>query len=166
MTQTREALVLRAVNGEPARHYHEVVAVFAGSACLTWPYNRNSAGYGMIWVDGRGALVSRLACESVHGPAPTDRHQAAHSCGNGHLGCVNPHHLEWKTQAANFADKVDHGTDNRGARHPMARLTEDAVRQIRALKGALSEKKIAERFGVSASMIGLILRGKKWGWLA
>src|SRR5687767_9109273 len=39
-------------NGEPAAFYENVVLPYEGSECLTWPFSRNAAGYGRIWVDG------------------------------------------------------------------------------------------------------------------
>lgn len=33
-------------------------------------------------------------CELVYGKPPMPKHQAAHNCGKGNLGCINPKHLE------------------------------------------------------------------------
>ena len=102
--------------GEGPRFYQDVVLPYADKdSCLAWPFGRTSKGYGKIWVDGKTHLVSRLACAHAHGEAPTLTHEAAHSCGKGHEGCVNPHHLRWATRTENFADKIIHGT-NTGAR--------------------------------------------------
>lgn len=42
------------------------------------------------------------------------------------------------------------------------KLDEDAVRAIRAARGKVSQRQLAERYGVSRGMIGQIQRGKAW----
>lgn len=76
--------------------------------CPIWPFGRNTDGYGIIHQDGRQLIVSRLVCEIVHGPPPTPKHQAAHDCGNGDLGCFGARCVSWKTQKQNSADAVRH----------------------------------------------------------
>lgn len=70
-----------------------------------------------MWIDGRTHTVSRLVCEYINGKAPSPEHEAAHNCGKGHEGCVNPLHMRWATRAENFSDKVIHGTSMRGKLH-------------------------------------------------
>lgn len=148
--------------GEPGRFYRDVVLQNKGDDCLLWPYSRRS-GYGQLYKDGRNHVVSRLACEDVYGPPPTPHHEAAHSCGNGSLGCVNPRHLAWKTPVENHADKLVHGTRSRGEKHGAAKLTEADVVQIRSMRGTRSLREIATQFGVSRSAVSLIHLGKNWG---
>lgn len=91
---------------------------------------------------------------------PEGKKDAAHSCGKGHLGCVNPKHLRWDTRSGNFADKIAHGTHNRGEKSPVAKLTNAEVVKIRSLAGSASHSEIARMFGVCASNICLIINGK------
>lgn len=148
------------------RYYREIVLTYEGDDCLIWPFTRGYNGYAMLTDGNKSRLVSRRVCEEEHGPAPTPKHEAAHSCGKGHEGCVNRHHLSWKTPKANRADKLIHGTHNRGERHRMAKLTEDRVRAIRSLVGGhLSQRAVAEQFGVSEGLVSLIVSRKVWGWL-
>ena len=49
-----------------------------------------------------------------------------------------------------------------GEGNPRAKLTWAAVREIRALKGQMSQDKIARQFGVSVSTVGLVLTGRTW----
>src|SRR5690606_20841041 len=95
-------------------------------------------------------------------PRPTPRHEAAHSCGNGHLGCCNPRHLRWASHVANMADKVEHGTHQIGEKHGMARLTENDVRYIRKMRGKVSQQKVAAQFGVTFSAISCVQRRATW----
>lgn len=151
--------------GSPARFFREVVLAYKGDDCLIWPYNRGSNGYGAMGVGGRIVTVSRQACEARHGPPPSPLHEAAHSCGKGHLGCVNQMHLDWKTSKDNHADKLIHGTDNRGEHHNMAKLTEVDVINIREMRGVVLQGEIARRYGVSQQTISAIISGANWAWL-
>jgi predicted XRE-type DNA-binding protein len=49
-----------------------------------------------------------------------------------------------------------------GERHPMAKVTEDIVRKIRALEGTASQYAIARQFSVSQSSVSLILKRRIW----
>lgn len=153
-------------DGSVLRYFNEVVVPFDGSECLIWPYSRDSNGYGKAFFGPGTQLVHRRACEEVNGPPPdVPDIQAAHSCGNGHNGCCNPHHVRWATRYENSMDRVAHGTHNRGERHMMAKLTEPMVLEIRALAGVVSVAEIAERYAVTTWNIECILKRKSWGWL-
>lgn len=151
--------------GSAFRFIHEVAMLHTSNECLTWPFSK-SQGYGMVWVDGRMAVASRYICELVHGAPPTLEHEAAHSCGKGHEGCIAPGHLDWKTKVENAADKLIHGTNIRGECHVGAKLTEAAVREILALKGVEPKGSMAARFGVAPQTISNIHVGRSWAWMA
>jgi hypothetical protein len=152
--------------GETHRYLRDVVLAYDGDECLIWPYSRTAKGYALIYDGENNAVVSRLVCDAVHGAPPTLMHDAAHSCGKGHEGCVTKRHLSWKTRAENCADKLVHGTEQRGSRNGAAKLGEPAVREILALKGKWSQSEIAGMYGVSQTAISHIHRGRSWGWLA
>jgi len=137
----------------------------AGDACLPWPFPSSSEGRGKVVVDGRPMVASRYMCILAHGDPPSPTHEAAHSCGKGHEGCMNPRHLRWATRSENQADKVLHGTAYRGERHWAARLTEADVRSIRSLLGTMTQTAIADAYGVDQSAISDIKRGRIWAWL-
>lgn len=71
--------------------------------------------------------------------------------------------LRYGTPQSNHKDKYAHGTDRRGEKHPLARLTREHVLAIRASneKGAV----LAERYGVSASHVSAIRVGRFWAHL-
>lgn len=74
-------------------------------------------------------------------------------------------HLDWKTSKDNHADKLIHGTDNRGEHHNMAKLTEVDVINIREMRGVVLQGEIARRYGVSQQTISAIISGANWAWL-
>ena len=152
-------------DGVPLQFLNETVLRFKEDCCLKWPFGRAGGKYAAIYLDGKKYLTHRVVCEMVHGPAPSRRHQAAHSCGKGHEACVNPLHLSWKLPTENAQDKVIHGTIVRGERHPQAKLTEEDVRAIRSLIGTDTQKKIAKKLGVSYRQVAHVATGYCWSWL-
>lgn len=164
-------------NGDPNKVKHpgpgviqgwieEVALNFEGDDCLRWPFKTAVKGYGKFHLDGREVLASRYICERVNGPPPTLTHEAAHSCGKGHEGCVNKRHLSWKTPVENAADKVAHGTTGRGEQCPVSKLTEANVLEIRRLTASgITQRTIAAQFGIDQSTVSDIKRGKSWWWL-
>lgn len=49
--------------------------------------------------------------------------------------------------------------------HLNTKLNEDQVREIRKLKGSLSQSQIAKQFGISQTFVGRIHNRKKWRFL-
>lgn len=149
----------RTPKGTAQKYFEEVALSYTGDECLIWPFSRNPNGYAYL----NGKVVSRLVCEEEHGPPPSPGYQAAHSCGRGHLGCISRGHLNWRSPVANNADKLQHGTHNRGTRNLHHKITEDDVRQIRALKrdGASAEE-LGDRFGISKWSVFDIASGRTW----
>ena len=138
---------------------------YAGDDCLPWPFSTASHGGAQIWHESRLQFAARLICALIHGPAPSPTHHAAHSCGKGHEGCVNGSHISWKTPAENEADKLIHGTHNRGERNGQAKLTESIVREILSMKGKLTQHKIAEMVGINPVTVHRIHNKERWAWL-
>lgn len=132
-----------------------------GDECLIWPLGCNERGYGFISFNGKIRKAHRMMCEVAHGPPPTPLHHAAHSCGRGNAGCVNPRHLSWKTPSENQQDMVKHGTARKPGT-PRYKLTPEKVATIRTLKGTKSQSEIGKMFGVNREIISRILSGKAW----
>ena len=147
--------------GQPLAY---LLAHMHDATCPSWPFS-NLRGYARLQYEGRVQYAHRVVCKMVNGPPPSLKHEAAHNCGNGSQGCFRAACLEWKTGSENQADRRRHGTDNRGSRHGMARLDEDDVRTIRALRGKMLQREIAAQYGVATTTITLIMTGKNWGWL-
>lgn len=150
-----------------ARDFVQVAAKHDGSDCLLWPYAKDIGGAGVFNRRGRLVRVPREVCRIVNGEPPTQYHQAAHSCGNGHLGCVNPKHLRWATPVENNQDKINHGTSMRGSENPRSKLTEECVLKIRKMcnDDGVPYAVVARDFGVSGSTVKDAALGRNWAWL-
>ena len=124
-----------------------------GSDCLMWPFSRDSHGYGHLGLNGKPRKAYRLMCILAHGEAPTCSHHASHNCGKGHLGCVNPNHLAWKTPSENQKDRALHGTKNDGMGRYGRKTTPAQVTEIVALKGKMPITAIAEKYGIKRGTV-------------
>lgn len=71
----------------------------AASGCIEWIGSITTAGYGVLWVDGRDQMAHRISWEIHKGPIPEGL-QIDHLCRN--TKCVNPDHLEPVTPGENI----------------------------------------------------------------
>ncbi len=130
--------------------------------CWIWLGGRAGTGnYGVIW-DGRQKRAHRASWEMVNGPIPIG-FQICHHCDNP--SCVNPAHLFCGTRSDNANDSVSKGRWNRplGENHHLAKLIPIQVLEIR--QRLLSVNRLANKFGVSRSVIRQVLDNKAWKWV-
>lgn len=150
---------VRPLDGEPMQY---LIDHMNDGCCTEWPFAKHR-GYGCVWHNGnRVAAAHVIVCEMVRGPRPTPLHHARHLCGKGHMGCFNAACLAWGTAKDNYEDAVKHGTAVIGERVGTSKLTTNEVSEIRALRGKLSQVAIADRFGVSQSLVSAIQNNKWW----
>jgi len=133
-------------------------ANWSSDKCLIWPFGTKENGYGRLYIGKKCKPAHREMCRISHGEPKGVRRHCAHSCGNP--SCVNPRHLRWATPKENMADKVAHGTNNNGAKHGLAKLTEKDVAEIR--ESTLKGSELAQHFQVSQSTISEVRNGKRW----
>lgn len=130
--------------------------------CWIWT-GTLSRRYGHFTVtSGVTEKAHRWIYELVVGPID-DGLLLRHKCD--HPSCVNPVHLEPGTPKDNIQDCVVRGrkADRRGQKHPLVRLSDDDVRQIRKLASiGQSQKGIAGIYGISRSHVGRIVTRKGW----
>ena len=116
--------------------------------------------------DGRVANVRRLVL--IERGVPMKGYIATYTCGNPM--CVNPEHTARSTRGQmnrRIMENMSSATNTlrakriaEGKRRTQAKLSQDAVDQIRA-----SDEKhqdLAARYGVTKSIIGRIKRGEMW----
>ena len=149
--------------GEPKGFLDNLAVEAQRKECILWPYAKNPYGYGKLRINGKYVTASRYICSHYHGAEPFDKAEAAHSCGN--RLCVNPSHLRWATRAENEADKIAHGTSNRGERNWASKLTSSDVIEIRRLYDSVEVTDLANKYSVTNSTIIKIQRRERWQWL-
>lgn len=150
----------------------------APNGCWVWTRARTTAGYGEIWVNGKIHYTHRLSWELTNGPI-VDGLWVLHKCDNP--GCANPDHLFLGTQKVNMSDCKAKGRTRGGMKkgqrnggtfkagqtsgeaNANGKLTELEARVIKYCEfPGYSLAKIGEPFGVSASTVSLIKKGKVW----
>lgn len=141
--------------------FHEAMTT-SSDECFLWQHNRDEHGYGLIsGSKHQTRFVHRIICIETYGPPENQKMEAAHDCGNGHLGCVNPRHLSWKTRQGNIDDRRRHGTQQMGESIYNAKLKDSEIREIRSIQG-WSAPEIAPLYGVHKANIVLIRSRKTW----
>lgn len=124
---------------------------YQGDDCLKWPFSVDPrVGRGMMGHNGEDYWAHRYMCELAHGHAPEGKPQAAHSCGNGHKGCMNPRHLSWKSNSENQLDRRRHGTVIESWR---SKFTPERIAELRSLRGKKTQMQLAEQFGCSLGTV-------------
>lgn len=120
-------------------------------------------GYGKIKFMGKTLLSHRVSYELFNGPVPAGM-MVCHKCDT--TNCINPRHLFLGTAQDNMTDKIEKGR-HKGARageqHHKARLSVWQVEEIRVrLEQGVSQRRLAQIYGVSQSAISNINTGKRW----
>lgn len=114
--------------------------------------------------DSATRLVHRLVLYAFAGPPPPGAIHTRHLDGTRNNN--RPRNLAWSTCPENFADKVRHGTSNRGTQRGWSKLTPLQVRCVKALiaMGA-SDRMLGRTFKVTASNISAIRKGRSWWYV-
>lgn len=132
-----------------------------GEGCWRWLSYIDPQGYGRLHYNRKPMLANRLSYLLHFGEIPEGK-MVCHKCDNP--SCVNPDHLFLGSQSDNMADMYTKGRERKrgkkGTTHPQAKLTDDAVRAIRASKS--SDAELAKSHGVSRPTIHSIRVGKTW----
>lgn len=158
-------------------------ATVVEGGCWGWSGKLDSYGRAFLMIgskaDGsrKNCRAARLSYEEFVGPI----HEGLcvlHTCDNP--SCINPEHLFLGTQADNMADKVAKGRQAKGKNHGWAKnpdaiprgskasrskLTEEDIRLIRREYdgGGISQRALADRYGVSQRAVWAVLAGVTWG---
>lgn len=107
-------------------------------------------------------IVHSVICNYFHGSKPQKGYVVRHLDGNK-LNNI-PNNLLWGTYSDNEADKRKHGRTAMGEKQGSVKLTDEAVRIIRASIpcGLWNSKDASQVFGVHHSTIESIARGEGW----
>ncbi len=131
------------------------------NGCWLWK-NPSGNGYGYLSINDTGVLAHRMSWIIHYGSLKNM--WVLHKCDNP--ACVRPDHLFLGTQTDNMRDCGAKGRHpgsngkNRGDKHPLHKLNEEKVREIRFGDDRVTD--LAQRFGVSKSLVSSIRKGKAW----
>jgi hypothetical protein len=115
----------------------------------------------MLAVNRKKYAAHRVSYEMANGLIPDDL-QVCHHCDNP--SCVNPDHLFLGTNSDNVADCISKGRQTRGSSHPVAKLTEQQVLDIRTkyASGLFLQREIAAEYGITQDNVSYIIHRKTW----
>lgn len=104
--------------------------------------------------------VHVMVAQAFIGPCPLGQ-EVRHGNGARHDNVIE--NLSYATHRENCADKVAHGTSQRGERHPMSRLSDSQALDIANTynSGSVTQTELAEQYGVSQAAIWFIVSGKR-----
>lgn len=119
----------------------------------------------LIGTDGRRKhrFVHDLILEAFVGPRPPGM-ICRHLDGDPSNNLIS--NLRWGTGKENSQDCARHGRTTRhpGEKHPLAKLTEEDVREIKLLIArGISQREIGKMFGVRQNTISRVNSGVRWG---
>ena len=130
--------------------------------CMEWTHEISTSGYGRVTKDRRTLATHRVAFEVAYGPIPAGM-LVCHRCDNPK--CFNPKHLFLGTDADNHRDRHAKGRDARGEGHRRSKLSEQAVREIRASYSPERTKELVSKYGVHQTTICAVAKRRAWAWL-
>ncbi len=127
--------------------------------CVLWLGARTPKGYGRLDYKSKSYSAHRLSWTLINGETQLD---VLHTCDVRH--CIRLEHLYTGTNQDNVDDKVNKGRQLVGTRNGQSVLTEQDVKMIlqKAETGKYTQTELAHEFGVSQSLISLIVLKKAW----
>jgi len=142
--------------------------------CHLWRGHKTPRGYGRFYlglVGGRRIWIGahRYAWQRANRPLQPGEIVRHRECDNP--PCVREDHLAVGSQGDNLRDAASKGrlggaVHGKGAAHRFAKLTDNAVREIRGLLAdGASQREIADLYGVHQSQISRISNGRRWSHL-
>ena len=141
------------------------IAVDQDTGCWLWIGKIATNGYGHFWLNGK-TVGAHQASWSFHNAGQNDGLHVLHKCDV--RCCVNPDHLFLGTHQENMDDMVTKGRAAGNTRighlHPMARLDEISISEIRKLSDlGQTNRAIAKCYGISPGYVSLVYRGMRRG---
>jgi hypothetical protein len=125
------------------------------------PHPNTKSGHMTVFL-GRGRMryVHQLVLEAFVGPCPPGM-QCRHLDNNPANNRLD--NIVWGTPVENGGDRIEAGTTPRGEDHSRARLTEDDVRAVMAMRDAgMGIRWMARYFNVHEMTIQAIVYGRSW----
>jgi hypothetical protein len=119
-------------------------------------------GYWQVALGGSAPnnYVHQLVALVFLGP-PDAGQEVRHLDGNKKNNTVP--NLRYGTRSQNQLDRIAHGTHGRGERNPMAKLTAQAVHEIRSRNVPIPA--LLKQYGICRAHVHAIRNRESWGWL-
>ena len=148
--------------------------IWGTKPCQEFPTRSKRNSYRLIkWRNGN-EYIHRIACALTHGLMVEDLTSddlVCHHCDNRR--CFEPLHLFLGTHAENTADMLNKSRNvpggfavkpGIGEEHSQAKLRNEQVLMIRQsyATGGITYRGLATQYGVTSTLIGLIVRHKIW----
>ena len=120
------------------------------------------AGYLMVALGGNAPnkYVHILVAEAFIGEPPPDQETRHRDRNKTNNRLTN---LRYGTKSQNQIDRIAHGTSGRGENNPMAKLTVQAVLEIRSRKVPIPA--LLKQYGICRAHIHAIRNRERWSWL-
>ena len=121
-------------------------------------------------VNGKMEYLHQRSLERKIGRKLNKGEVTRHTCPNSpNRACHNPDHLEIGTQADNIGDTVRAGRHSHGEKAANASrsavLTKEQIIEIRAQRGLVTGKELAQEYGVSTAQISRIQLNQRWAYV-
>ena len=129
-----------------------------------WPFlgTKGAYGHGKLRFNNICTASARVAWILTFGDP--GKQWVLHTCDNG--SCCNPKHLYLGNQSDNMRDAVERKRfpNRKGELHPLAKLTDAQVKQIKTMyrPRVYTKRMIALRFNVAINTIKDIVEGRHW----
>jgi hypothetical protein len=114
-----------------------------------------------LYKDGqrKGIAVHRLVALAFLPEGQNALHNEVAHLDGDRTNC-RADNLKWVSKLENHSHRFIHGTNPAGSRHPQAKLTEDAVRDIRSRRN--TSRELAAKYGVARRTVYDLWSGKGW----
>lgn len=141
-------------------HYQQKILAYSipepNSGCWLWEKSIGNHGYGNFCIDGQVMTAPRASVKAYICTDIPKNVQVLHKCDN--RLCVNPGHL----MLGSHKDNMAQASMRRRFRNQHGNLTLSSVDVQNILNDDSSQRKIANKYGVSQGTIARIKRGKLW----
>lgn len=135
----------------------------ARAGAILRPAFSRTRGYAYVALSRDGIVktvdLHRLVARAFLGEPP-EGHEVNHIDGDKSNSAVA--NLEYLTHGDNLGHAARSGLVANGSMLPQSKLTEQKVREIRALRGIVPTRELARRYGVTTGCINDVLALRRW----
>jgi len=127
--------------------------------CWPWLSNKQTNGYGTLFVQGKPRKAHRIAWELANGQPVPDGLCVCHRCDQ--RDCVNPQHLFAGSHKENMEDAASKHrlSTPRSSRHKVT--DEQCARMCELVASGCKQIDVAQVYGVTKGFVSLLVKGKR-----